>query len=159
MKELGLNLIFENHGELTEIFDSSEAFVSDATHKAFIEVNEEGTVAVAVTLRTVFKNIAKSFFLPLYTLTPYRTSPQAHLHPYKLLTAYYYFLHQNLHPLIHDSSFPLTELREYSLSSFSSFTTTVVVFSFISGIDVLDSKLITNGFPLGRNLLASSMPL
>ncbi|XP_057986635.1 uncharacterized protein LOC131171183 [Hevea brasiliensis] len=50
MKELGLTKIFENSREITEIVDSPELYVSDAIHKSYIEVNEEGTIATAVTV-------------------------------------------------------------------------------------------------------------
>ncbi|XP_057986566.1 serpin-Z10-like [Hevea brasiliensis] len=46
MKELGLTKIFENNREITEIVDSPELYVSDAIHKSYIEVNEEGTIAM-----------------------------------------------------------------------------------------------------------------
>ncbi|KAF7803117.1 serpin-ZX-like [Senna tora] len=54
MKELGLVLPFLPGG-LTEVSDSSSSqihklFVSNITHKAFIEVNEEGTEAAATTV-------------------------------------------------------------------------------------------------------------
>ncbi|KAF2297122.1 hypothetical protein GH714_017632 [Hevea brasiliensis] len=50
MKELGLTKIFDNNREITEIVDSPELYVSDAIHKSYIEVNEEGTIATAVTV-------------------------------------------------------------------------------------------------------------
>ncbi|XP_050218093.1 serpin-Z2A-like [Mercurialis annua] len=49
MKKLGLDLIFVDTGDLSEIVDSS-GYISDAIHKAYIEVDEEGTVAAAVTV-------------------------------------------------------------------------------------------------------------
>ncbi|XP_054799285.1 serpin-ZX-like [Prosopis cineraria] len=51
MEELGLTLPF-TAGELTEVSDSSssnELYVSNILQKAFVEVNEEGTEAVAST--------------------------------------------------------------------------------------------------------------
>lgn len=50
MRELGLTMIFEKNRELTEIVDGSDICVTDAIHKSFIEVNEEGTVATAMTV-------------------------------------------------------------------------------------------------------------
>ena len=44
MKDLGLNLPFEDRNELTEIFDSDKpVYVRKMFHKSLIEVNEEGT--------------------------------------------------------------------------------------------------------------------
>ncbi|KAI9073453.1 hypothetical protein K1719_044590 [Acacia pycnantha] len=51
LKELGLTLPF-TPGELTEVSDSSyshKLYVSSIVHKAFVEVNEEGTEAAAST--------------------------------------------------------------------------------------------------------------
>uniref|UniRef100_A0A2C9U2D3 Serpin domain-containing protein n=1 Tax=Manihot esculenta TaxID=3983 RepID=A0A2C9U2D3_MANES len=50
MKELGLTMIFEKSMELTEIVDCSDIYVTDAIHKSYTEVNEEGTIATAVTV-------------------------------------------------------------------------------------------------------------
>ncbi|XP_050216133.1 serpin-ZX-like [Mercurialis annua] len=50
MKELGLKLLFERHLEVSEIVDYDDVVVTQAIHKAFIDVNEEGTSAAAVTL-------------------------------------------------------------------------------------------------------------
>ncbi|XVF68511.1 hypothetical protein PTKIN_Ptkin11bG0008500 [Pterospermum kingtungense] len=54
MKELGLNLPFDStKAEITEMFDSSRRlYVNKMFHKAFIEVNEEGTEAAAPTAAT-----------------------------------------------------------------------------------------------------------
>ncbi|KAJ9166940.1 hypothetical protein P3X46_021629 [Hevea brasiliensis] len=49
MKELGLTMIFEKSWELTEVVDRPDLHVSDAIHNSYIEVNEEGTIAIAVT--------------------------------------------------------------------------------------------------------------
>ncbi|XVF31617.1 hypothetical protein REPUB_Repub17cG0006800 [Reevesia pubescens] len=52
MKELGLNLSFDNkNAEITEMVDSPWGlYVEKMFHKSFIEVNEEGTEAVACTV-------------------------------------------------------------------------------------------------------------
>ncbi|KAF2297120.1 hypothetical protein GH714_017619 [Hevea brasiliensis] len=65
MKELGLTMIFEKSWELTEVVDRPDLYVSDAIHKSYIEVNEEGTIATAVTaFACAFCGIAAPRLLP-----------------------------------------------------------------------------------------------
>ncbi|XP_075543344.1 intracellular coagulation inhibitor 3-like [Dermacentor variabilis] len=49
MKELGLNSLFEGSANFSGISESVRFVISDAVHKAAVEVNEEGTIAAAVT--------------------------------------------------------------------------------------------------------------
>ena len=46
---LGMQLIFQKGGNLNRISDDPTLFVSEIKHKTFVEVNEEGTEAAAVT--------------------------------------------------------------------------------------------------------------
>ncbi|KAH9372520.1 hypothetical protein HPB48_008942 [Haemaphysalis longicornis] len=49
MRAVGLNDVFENTANFTGISNSTLVRISKAVHKAAVEVNEEGTVATAVT--------------------------------------------------------------------------------------------------------------
>nr|ABS87365.1 lospin 13 [Amblyomma americanum] len=49
MRALGLNVVFGNGANFSGISASTPTRISDAVHKAAVEVNEEGTVAAAVT--------------------------------------------------------------------------------------------------------------
>jgi serine protease inhibitor len=49
LKDLGLKKIFDDNAELTKISKQERLFVSEILHKTFVEVNEEGTEAAAVT--------------------------------------------------------------------------------------------------------------
>nr|ALN42752.1 serpin 2 [Haemaphysalis flava] len=49
MRAMGLDGVFGNTANFTGISDSTLVRISDAVHKATVEVNEEGTVATAVT--------------------------------------------------------------------------------------------------------------
>ena len=49
VENLGMNLIFQPGGNLNGIADDSRLLVSKIKHKTFVEVNEEGTEAAAVT--------------------------------------------------------------------------------------------------------------
>lgn len=49
MQALGLNVVFGERAAFTGISASTPTHISDAVHKAAVEVNEEGTVAAAVT--------------------------------------------------------------------------------------------------------------
>ena len=48
--DLGMKLIFQNGGNLNGIADDPRLVVSEIKHKTFVEVNEEGTEAAAVTI-------------------------------------------------------------------------------------------------------------
>jgi serine protease inhibitor len=54
---MGIHDVFESYANLSKISTSSEVFLSRLIHKAKIEVNEEGTLAVAVTA-ALFSNKA-----------------------------------------------------------------------------------------------------
>jgi serpin B len=55
LKALGMGIAFEpGRADFSGIIKSSEAFISEVKHKALAEVNEEGTVAAAVTSVGVF---------------------------------------------------------------------------------------------------------
>ncbi|XP_050042666.1 iripin-2-like [Dermacentor andersoni] len=49
MQALGLNAVFERSANFSGITEGTPVHISDAVHKAAVEVNEEGTVAAAVT--------------------------------------------------------------------------------------------------------------
>ncbi|KAK8758758.1 hypothetical protein V5799_003612 [Amblyomma americanum] len=49
MRALGLNVVFGDEADFSGISASTPTRISDAVHKAAVEVNEEGTVAAAVT--------------------------------------------------------------------------------------------------------------
>ncbi|KAH7964739.1 hypothetical protein HPB49_001086 [Dermacentor silvarum] len=49
MKALGLNAVFGGSADFSGITEGTPVHISDAVHKAAVEVNEEGTVAAAVT--------------------------------------------------------------------------------------------------------------
>ncbi|KAK8768969.1 hypothetical protein V5799_014573 [Amblyomma americanum] len=49
MRALGLNVVFGGGANFTGISESTLVRISDAVHKAAVEVNEEGTIAAAVT--------------------------------------------------------------------------------------------------------------
>ncbi|XP_075538568.1 iripin-8-like [Dermacentor variabilis] len=49
MQALGLNTVFERSANFSGITEGPPVHISDAVHKAAVEVNEEGTVAAAVT--------------------------------------------------------------------------------------------------------------
>ncbi|MDR2586052.1 MAG: serpin family protein [Prevotellaceae bacterium] len=49
IKNMGMQLIFKTGGNLNGIADDPRLFVSEIKHKTFVEVNEEGTEAAAVT--------------------------------------------------------------------------------------------------------------
>ena len=49
LSTLGMNLVFGGQADLSRIDGRGRLFVSDVTHKAYIEVSEEGTEATAVT--------------------------------------------------------------------------------------------------------------
>ncbi|KAK8768968.1 hypothetical protein V5799_014572 [Amblyomma americanum] len=49
MRALGLNVVFGGGANFSAISESTQIYISDAVHKASVEVNEEGTVATAVT--------------------------------------------------------------------------------------------------------------
>ncbi|KAL1448235.1 hypothetical protein MTO96_044118 [Rhipicephalus appendiculatus] len=49
MEALGLNVVFGRSADFSRIVDGKRVHISDAVHQAAVEVNEEGTVAAAVT--------------------------------------------------------------------------------------------------------------
>ncbi|XP_065310629.1 iripin-2-like [Dermacentor albipictus] len=49
MQALGLNAVFGSSADFSGITEGTPVHISDAVHKAAVEVNEEGTVAAAVT--------------------------------------------------------------------------------------------------------------
>jgi serpin B len=56
LKRLGLELPFSQSGDLTEMVDSSlgkDLYVDSVFHKAFVEVNEEGTEAAAASAAVI----------------------------------------------------------------------------------------------------------
>lgn len=56
LRKIGLNSVFTNAADLSRISGKKDLRVSDVKHKAVVEVNEQGTVAAAVTsIRMVHK--------------------------------------------------------------------------------------------------------
>ncbi|XP_074843872.1 serpin B4-like [Carettochelys insculpta] len=53
LKDLGMTDLFSSYSDLSGIAEQGDLFVSEAVHKAYIEVNEEGTEATAATGITV----------------------------------------------------------------------------------------------------------
>ncbi|KAL1447887.1 hypothetical protein MTO96_044193 [Rhipicephalus appendiculatus] len=49
MEALGLNVVFGRSADFSRIVDGKRVHISDAVHQPAVEVNEEGTVAAAVT--------------------------------------------------------------------------------------------------------------
>ncbi|KAL1481140.1 hypothetical protein MTO96_050430 [Rhipicephalus appendiculatus] len=49
MEALGLHVVFGRSADFSRIVDGELVHISDAVHKAAVEINEEGTVAAAVT--------------------------------------------------------------------------------------------------------------
>ncbi|KAH7982307.1 intracellular coagulation inhibitor 3 [Rhipicephalus sanguineus] len=49
MQALGLSVVFGRSADFSRIVDGERVHISDAVHKAALEVNEEGTIAAAVT--------------------------------------------------------------------------------------------------------------
>ena len=59
MKKLGVNSIFKPSADFDKI-SSGSIFVSDIIHQAFIQVDEEGTEAAAVTVIKMEKSVSKA---------------------------------------------------------------------------------------------------
>lgn len=50
LKALGMGIAFSDRADFTNIYEPGGLFISNVIHKSFVEVNEEGTEASAVTL-------------------------------------------------------------------------------------------------------------
>jgi serine protease inhibitor len=61
--QMGINDVFDTYANLSKISTSSEIFLSRLIHKAKIEVNEEGTLAVAVTAGLISNKASPPRFL------------------------------------------------------------------------------------------------
>ncbi len=68
--DLGMNMIFGN-GSLTGIADDPRLAVSDIKHKTFVEVNEEGTEAAAVTAVEIVYTSYPGSILTFYADRPF----------------------------------------------------------------------------------------
>lgn len=65
LRKLGLDSVFTNAADLSRITGKKDLQVSDVKHKAVVEVNEQGTVAAAVTsVRVAFKRASAVKPLP-----------------------------------------------------------------------------------------------
>jgi serpin B len=62
LKSLGMNLAFGNMADFSGMDGSTNLYLSNVFHKSFVEVNEEGTEATAVTLIELNANSAVDEF-------------------------------------------------------------------------------------------------
>jgi len=70
--DLGMHLIFQTGGNLNGIADDSRLYVSKIKHKTFVEVNEEGTEAAAVTaIEVSYTSIGPSSPVPFFANRPF----------------------------------------------------------------------------------------
>jgi len=63
LKELGLAVAFTDAADFTGILETGDLLITDAKHKTFVEVNEEGTEAAAATSIEIGLTSAGNFFI------------------------------------------------------------------------------------------------
>ncbi len=62
LKALGMGIAFSGMADFTSMYEPSGLYISRVIHKSFVEVNEEGTEAAAVTLVEIRETSANSGF-------------------------------------------------------------------------------------------------
>ncbi len=61
LKSMGMEIAFSGSADFSKITNSTSLFISDVLHKTFVEVNEEGTTAAAVTSVVMTDSLPPSF--------------------------------------------------------------------------------------------------
>ncbi len=62
LQDMGMGLAFSDAADFTKMIDGGGVKIDEVIHKAFIEVNEEGTEAAAVTVVVIIENSAGNVF-------------------------------------------------------------------------------------------------